>query len=188
MENKEIKELAKVDKQVQKVTEVNLPALLEFNRLLNNAPKPGLIKVNDKTGGKPVKYLPIRVVESLLRSYFGAYQVEMIGNPHIIGNSVVVSVHLKVFHPVLNQWLTYAGTGAVAIELQATKKDNHGHVIREGARHALDFEKLNPMALHKNVPAAKSFAVSNAAKQIGKIFGSDLNNDELSEIYNIYGV
>ncbi len=34
----------------------------------------------------------------------------------------------------------------------------------------------------------KAFAVSNASKSIGKIFGSDLNNDELSQIFNVYGL
>ena len=30
-------------------------------------------------------------------------------------------------------------------------------------------------ALHKNLPAAYAFAVKNAAKKIGAIFGADLN-------------
>ena len=37
------------------------------------------------------------------------------------------------------------------------------------ATSAIDFANINPKALHKNVPSALSFAVSNAAKKIGKI-------------------
>ena len=101
--------------------------------------------------------------------------MEMVGQPHVIGNSVVVSVHLKVFHPILKEWIVLAGTGAVPIELEKNAKP-------------LEFDKINPKGPHKNIPTAKSFAVSNAAKQLGEIFGSDLNNDELSEIYNVYGL
>lgn len=160
--------------------------LQKFDDALNKKPDTAWIKHNKFANN--AAYLPIRIVENMLRSVFGVYQVEMIGHPHILGNCVVVSVHLKVLHPILNEWLVYAGTGAVPIELKATKTDKKtGQVIEEGARSPLDFERINPKALHKNIPAALSFAVSNAAKKIGKRFGSDLNNDELSENYHIYG-
>lgn len=169
----------------QEVSKNNYETLVRFNNYINSEPKKEWVKVNKYSDN--AKYLPIRVVESLLRSFFGVYQTEMIGQPHIIGNSVVVSVQLKVYHPILKEWITNAGVGAVPIELKATKKDKAGNVIEEGAAHALDFEKLNSKALHKNIPAAKAFAVSNAAKSLGRIFGSDLNNDEISTIYNVYG-
>lgn len=147
--------------------------LLRFNELLSTTPKAEWIKVNKHSNN--ARYLPIRKVEDLLRSFFGAYQVEMIGQPHILGNSVVISVHLKVYHPIIKEWLVYAGTGAVPIELE------------QGAK-PLQFELIKAKGLHKNIPAAKAFAVSNAAKLIGRVFGSDLNNDEMSEIYNVYGL
>jgi hypothetical protein len=147
--------------------------LLKFNEHLSTAPKPEWIKVNKFSDN--AQYLPIRKIEDLLRSFFGTYQVEMIGQPHILGNSVVISVHLKVFHPILREWLTYAGTGAVPIELE------------KGAT-PLQFELIKAKGLHKNIPAAKAYAISNAAKSIGRVFGSDLNNDETSEIYNVYGL
>lgn len=152
---------------------IELKNLKKFNEYLNMTPKKEWIKENKHSNN--AKYLPIRIVENLLRSIYGVYQIEMVGNPHIIGNSVVVSVHLKVYHPILKQWITLAGIGAVPMEL-------------EQGSNPLQFEKLKPKALHKNVPAAKSFAVSNAAKSLGKIFGSDLNNDEISEIINVYQI
>lgn len=134
-----------------------LEAMAAFNNVLDKHPKKEWIKDN-----RGVFYIPIRIVEQTLRSFFGVYQVEMIGQPNILGNSVVCSVHLKVFHPVMQEWLTYAGTGAVPIQLD------------KGAG-AMDIDKMKRDALHKNTPAALSFAVSNAAKKIGKIFGSHLN-------------
>ena len=135
----------------------------ELKHILDQAPRPQWIKTNPYANN--AKYIPIGVVEELLNMLFPFWQVEQHGEPKMIGNSVVVSVHLKVFHPILNDWLTYAGVGAVPIELA------------KGSRNAIDFENLNPKALHKNVPAAMAYAVSNAAKKIGKIFGSRLNRD-----------
>lgn len=154
------------------VSKNNYEEIHRFNEYLNKEPKPQWIKVNKFSDN--AKYLPIRVVESLLRSFFGIYQTELIGQPHIIGNSVVVSVHLKVFHPILKEWIVVSGVGAVPIELEKNSQP-------------LEFDKIKPKALHKNIPAAKAFAISNAAKSLGKIFGSDLNSDETSEIFNVYG-
>lgn len=157
--------------------------LIKFNQILNRNPDPKLIKTNNGA-----KYIPIRTIENHLRSIFGVWETEMIGQPQILGNSVVVSIHLKVYHPILKEWIKHAGTGAVPIQLKRTKKDRNNKVTEQGAVHALDFEKINPTALHKNVPAALSFAVSNAAKKLGKLFGSDLNNDEMSGVYNAWNL
>ncbi len=148
-------------------------ALEKFNLILDNPPKKEWVKVN-KFANKS-KYLPIRIVENLLRSFFGVYQVEWIGPVHIIGNSVVAECHLKVYHPVLQQWLSYAGVGAVPIELS------------KEAENPLDFRSLHAKALHKNIPAAKAFAINNAAKSIGRVFGADLNSQEHSQTFELYG-
>lgn len=158
--------IAQVQTDVSRAKDVYL-----FAKALDKTPHPSWVRVNQYSNG--AKYIPIRAVEQLLRTYFGAYQTEMIGQPIIIGNSVVVSVHLKVYHPILKEWLTYAGTGAVPIE------------VAKGAS-PLDFDQINAKALHKNVPAAKSYAISNAAKSIGKIFGSHLNSDDPMEVSAIY--
>lgn len=175
METKQ-KEVIKVNGEKTELAGVNpegFKSLYQFNEYLAKAPKKEWVQVNKHA--QNAKYLPIRIVENLLRSFFGVYQVEMNGQPHIIGNSVVISVHLKVYHPILKEWLVFAGVGAVPIQLEA------------GAS-PLEFDKMKAKALHMNIPAAKSFAVSNAAKSIGRIFGSDLNNDEISQVYNVYQV
>lgn len=157
--------------EINMVDSMYMNELVQFNQVLDRDPAPNMVYTNQFSDG--AKYVPIRAVETMLRTIFGVYQVEMIGQPHIVGNSVVVSVHLKVYHPVLKDWVTYAGTGAVPIQVKA------------GA-HPTDFTQINSKALHKNVPAAKSFAVSNAAKSIGRIFGSHLNSTDDLQVQNMY--
>jgi hypothetical protein len=137
--------------------------LEEFKALVNTKPRSSWIKTNKFS--QNAKYLPIGIVEELLSGIFPFWQVEQHGEPKILGNSIVISVHLQVFNPLLGQWQKYAGVGAVPIEVA---KDAH----------PTDFTKINSKAMHKNVPAALSFAVNNAAKKIGKLFGSHLNRNE----------
>jgi len=137
--------------------------LQEFNSLVMSPPRNTWVKTNKFS--QNAKYLPIRIVEELLTGIFPFWQVEQVGTTQILGNSIIISVNLKVYHPLLNQWLNFAGIGAVPIE------------VEKGA-HPTDWTKLNSKAMHKNVPAAMSFAISNAAKKIGKIFGSHLNSTE----------
>jgi hypothetical protein len=137
--------------------------LSEFKSILNTNPRKEWIAVNRFSDN--AKYLPIRIVEELLSEMFPFWEVHQVGEPKILGNSVVISVQLRVFNPLINQWLSYAGVGAVPIELE------------KGAE-PTDFTKIKAKALHKNVPAALSFAVNNAAKKIGRLFGSHLNSKE----------
>lgn len=134
-----------------------------FNKLVNKKPYKGWIKVNKYS--QNAKYLPIGIVEELLNNVFPFWEVKQVGSPQILGNSVVISVDLRVYNPILGGWLSYAGVGAVPIE------------VEKGA-HPTDFTKINSKAMHKNVPAALSFAINNAAKKIGKLFGSHLNRKE----------
>lgn len=169
---------AALDKQKELQEVMELPTqlgLLRFNELLDHSVPKSWIKSN--TASQGAKYLPIRRVEQLLRTYFGVFQVEFAGEPKLIANSVTVCVHLKVYHPVLKEWLSYAGLGSVPVQLD------------KGAP-AADISKIKRMALHKNAPAALSFAVNNAAKKIGRIFGSDINNsdDEIMGVGDLHKI
>lgn len=141
-------------------TYVDLPT---YHKIINTDPSKTWIKSNPFSNN--AKYIPIGIIEELLNKIYPFWQVEHHGEAKILGNSIVVHVHLKVFNPILNQWLTYAGIGAVPIEVQ------------KGAN-PIEFDKINAKAMHKNVPAALSFAVNNAAKKIGKLFGSHLNRED----------
>ena len=134
--------------------------MIGYKKIINHTPKAKWVAVNKFS--QNAKYIPIGIIEELLREVYPFWECVQNGQPQILGNSIVISVQLRVFHPLLNNWLTYPGVGAVPIE------------VEKGA-HPTDFTKINSKALHKNVPAALSFAINNAAKKIGKLFGSHLN-------------
>ena len=156
---KPIKSNAVSTEVVQAVDSVQTVVLHQFNNVLDREPSKTWVRKNSITNSN---YIPIRIVETLLRSIFGVYQTEMIGEPKLIGNSVTVSVQLTVYHPVLKEWVTHTGLGSVPIQ------------VKKGAS-PVDFTQIHATALHKNAPAALGFAISNAAKKFGRIFGSSLN-------------
>ena len=137
--------------------------LPSYYAAINIDPPKKYIRVNKHSNN--AKYLPIRVVEQMLAKLYPFWKAKQLGEPKIMGNSVVISVTLEVYHPLIQEWLSYPGVGAVPIELDKGSDPT-------------DFTKIKPKALHKNVPAALSFAVSNAAKKIGRVFGSHLNDEE----------
>jgi len=85
----------------------------------------------------------------------------------VLVNSVVYNGILRVFHPVANQWISRAGTGAVPIQINSdgTPQDK---------------------AVQKAVGAAKTYAFKNAAKSLGKRFGRDLNRLDETEYSRLF--
>lgn len=139
-----------------------------WNEALDVDPPAQWVKKNNG-----VEYIPIRIVETMLQTYYGTWQSEIVGEPKLIANSIVVTCQIKVWHPVLQQWITHAGVGAVPVELAKGSSP-------------MEIENLNKMAIQKNAPAALSYAVSNAAKKLGRIFGSHLNSYNAISTGNIY--
>ena len=164
-------------------TYLQLKDLSTFNKLLDMEPSKNIVKKHPQF--KKVSYIPIRDLETMLREIFGVFQVKN-QTTVIAGNSVMTTLELHVYHPILNEWVVYAGTGAVPIELQA-KRERNGVIEQEGAAHALDFEKMNRTAMQRNAPASAGFAFSNACKKIGRRFGSHLNDKDTElKILGIY--
>jgi hypothetical protein len=76
---------------------------------------------------------------------------------------VACHARIKVFHPVINQWLNYDGVGSAVIQQDAGTK-------------VIDFQLFKkPNALQLTLPKAYAEAIKNAAKKIGKRYGADLN-------------
>ena len=128
------------------------PLLDKFMEKLNMDVRKAAIKQNNG-----VNYLPIEIVEAALDSIFqGNWKID---NLHysIEINSVVVSLDLSVLHPVSKLWITRSGIGSVPVQMN--KQTN----------------QINPMALQKNLPAAKAFAFKNAAQSLGRRLGRNLN-------------
>lgn len=149
----------------------------EFNLLLNTAPMDTWLKVHptatfkktNKDGSKeemPMRYLPIQRVEWLLTRLFIDWYFE-IKTCQVMLNSVVVTGTLWYKDFFSDTWLKQDGVGAAPI---IVKKDK-----------PLTAEFVYADSVQKAAPAAKSFAIKDAAECIGKIFGKDLNRaDEVS--------
>lgn len=150
---------------------VTLSKQNDLNILLNQEPNPKWLKdhpfakrtIETPQGKKkvPIKYIPIERIEYLLTAIFISRKVE-IKDTKLIGNSVTVTIRLHYKNPITNEWEWQDGIGAAPLQTD------------EGAG-AIEFDKLKNDAVMKAAPAAKSYAVKDAAEQIGKLFGSDLN-------------
>lgn len=132
--------------------------LEKFTSNLNHSPNPNKIAKHEG-----YEYLPISIVEKdLQRQFFGLIQYEIQSYQHVL-NEFVVHARIKVYHPVLRQWLNYDGIGAGMFQ---QKKDTP-------IQDFFVYKTKNAGKL--TVPNAYAEAIKNAAKKIGKRFGSDLN-------------
>lgn len=138
-------------------------ALITFVNLLNKQQESKNIKVNEQVDGSP-KYIPINVIEKSLDECFGHNWSTNNLQYQMMLNSVVCSLDLAVILPsgvVIHR----AGIGAVPIQLKKDQKEITPFTI-------------HTFALQKNLPSAKSFALSNAAQSLGEYFGRNLNRKE----------
>lgn len=136
-----------------------LQQLEKFTANLNKAPNPAKV-VKHKQG---YLYIPISVVEKDLdKMFFGLVQYEVLELKQIF-NEMQCTARIKVYHPILNQWLNYDGVGSAVIQQDAETKVVDFHL----------YKKANALKLAS--PIAFAEAKKNAAKQIGKRFGADLN-------------
>lgn len=140
------------------IAELNRNSALEnLQKFLN---EPADEKQVKKLNG--VNYLPIGYVESKLDSiYSGLWSIENI-HTTIMLNSILVELELKVYNFIIGQWITRAGVGAVPVQLQKDKK-------------VITPEDIQTFAIQKGAPAAKAFALKNAAQSLGVIFGRNIN-------------
>lgn len=143
----------------------------DLNRLLNQEPSPKWIKQHPFV--KDLKYLPIDRVEWLLTNIFLKWWVD-IKDTRVIANSVCVTVTLYAVDPITGTTLQQDGIGCVDIQ------------TAKGAE-ATDFAKITPFAVMKAAPAAKSYAIKDAAENFGKLFGKDLNRKDFIAYTNLDG-
>ncbi len=137
----------------------------ELLRHLNTEPPKSWIKKHPQVA--KVRYMPIERIEMILDQIFQEWKVEVVTFQQIV-TSLAVHVRLHYKHPVTAQWTYHDGLGAVPIEMKSGSKDR------------TDLNSVNIMAVQKNLPAAKSYAIRNAATHIGKFLGRDLNRDEVA--------
>lgn len=134
----------------------------EFLKVVNQEPPKQFIK--DHPMAKGVRYIPIDKVEMMLTKIFQQWRVEILGSGQLL-NAVYVNVRLHYKHPINGDWTFQDGTGAMAI--QTDKGEN-----------ASNMGAIKSNAIMLALPAAKSYAIKDAAENIGKVFGRDLNRKD----------
>lgn len=135
----------------------------DLNKLLNCQPKAEWIKQNKFANNS--NYLPVTIVEYLLTSIFIKWRLE-VKSVVVMANSVVATVRLHVLDPITGEWDWQDGVGASPIQ------------TAKGAS-ATDFSQVNTSAVQMAAPAAETYAFKDAAEKFGRIFGKDLNRDQV---------
>lgn len=134
----------------------------QLTTLLNQQPKKEWVKKHPFISN--YKYLPISVVEFLLKSIFKKYSIEITGQGQSF-NGVWVTVRVHYMNPITNEMDFHDGIGAT--ELQTAKGTSPS-----------DLANINNGALGMAFPIAKTRAIKDACDHFGKLFGSDLNRKE----------
>jgi hypothetical protein len=129
--------------------------------LLNNAPPQSWLK--EQPMSKTV-YLPIDKVQYLLTKIYGKWWVEVL-NTQVFANSVSVTVRLFVRNPLTGETEHNDGVGAAPIQTDKGKG-------------AMDWNFAKANGVQIAIPAAKAYAIKDAAEEFGKIFGRDLNRKD----------
>lgn len=160
--------------QIQKVPTLNellseTEASLKENQLtvlLNTAPPAAWVKEQPMA---KTAYLPIDKVQYLLTKIYGKWWVEVI-NTQVFANSVTVTVRLFVRNPLTGETEHNDGVGAAPIQTDKGKG-------------AMDWNFAKADGVQKALPAAKAYAIKDAAEEFGKIFGRDLNRKDTFNDY-----
>jgi hypothetical protein len=157
-----------IDKEIEKFKDVKDAdvggtspdvMLLHHKALLNQKPPPNFLKTNEFYGNK---YIPIEILERMLSSIFDTYHPRFSFAPIVEEGNIMFFMDVVVTNPITKQIETYPGVSAVPIKpMNGTMRDIHPHI-----------------------PAAKSFAIMNACKHIGRLFRGE--NDKSTEIFNTY--
>ncbi len=96
-----------------------------------------------------------------MTSIFIDWWVE-IRKSEIMANSVVLTIRLHYKNPINGEERYQDGIGAAPLR------------TNKGAK-ATDFTEIQDSSVMTGAPAAKSFAIKDAAELLGKLFGKDLN-------------
>ena len=142
----------------------------KLNQLLNNPPPVQWLRKHPMH--KKLEYIPISMIEMSLTMIFQEWKVEVIDYKQMF-QSVSCHIRLHYLNPITNKWMFHDGLGAVAVQ---TNKGSD----------ASDLGAIKSDAVMKALPAAKSYALKDAADHLGKLFGRDLNRDETIGFFSKY--
>jgi len=164
---KEVEELEFVVKYNELLFLLNKPCPMSWVREHETVQ----IKVNGIK--RKLWYLPIDKVKYLLNRIFGISWKAEIVREGIMFNSVYVTVRLHYCIPGTNIWYWIDGTGAQAAQTKAG----------EGAA---NLQEIRSDAITKGLPSAASYALSNAAGNLGDLFGGNLNTTDAKNFAGAY--
>lgn len=146
----------------------------QLNLLLNQQPPKGWLKEHkyintyEEINGQKVKvphnYITIQRVETLLTAIFQEWKVEVLNCGQMF-NSVFVQIRLHYKSPLDGSWKFHDGLGAVGVQTDKGEAASNLNAIKSDA-------------VMKALPAAKSYAIKDAAEHLGKLFGRDLTRKD----------
>lgn len=143
-------------------------AVERFQIHLNRQPKAD--ELFEHPHAKGYRYLPISYVQMSLDETFLGIWEETDFRWQIVGNEIVGTLHLRVFHPVARVWITRIGTAATMIRQASGSKIS-------------DIDAKQKNALEMDFPHLKSDCLKSAAKSLGLSFGRDLNR-KIADVYH----
>lgn len=154
-----------IDKEIAEITKKEncaideKEALLNFKAILNKKPTKAMLKKNSFYGNM---YIPLEISERVLSALFISYSFIMRIPPTIEDGNIIFYMDTDLIHPITNEKITYTGVSSVPIKpINGTLRDSHPHI-----------------------PAAKSFAIMNSIKHIGRLFRAE--NDNITNIFDTY--
>lgn len=121
-------------------------------------------KKNEQGMQVPMVYIPIDKIEFLLTRIFQEWRVEVL-REYVMFQSVGVTVRLHLRNPITGEWFFHDGVGAVAVQT-------------DGGKPASDLAAIKSAAVMMALPAAKSYAIKDAAENLGILFGKDINRKD----------
>ena len=144
----------------------------KLTELLNSEPPTIWIKKNKYAGNS--LYLPIDKIEYLLKTLIKRYKIEVTGQGTAF-NGVWVTVRVHYVDMITGNWEFHDGIGSEAIQTKAGTS-------------ASDLINITQGAISIAFPKAKTAAIKDACHHFGRLFGSDLNRESESDLYEVQEV
>jgi hypothetical protein len=145
-----------------------------FQAMLNQPPPDAALEA---TPDGQARTMVISHVENALDMFFlGQWSTRDFAFK-VVGNELAGQITLEVINPITDKVRTLSGVAAQAIMMDKAPDELRG---QEKNRWSQDINNKKSKALKMNLPALKSECLKNAAAQLGKAFGKDLNRKNVA--------
>lgn len=121
------------------------------------------------------RYLPVDKVEFSLHRIFGAmgWRAEILSAGSMFNSSYcIVRLHYKI--PNTNVWMSHDGVGAAPCHTK-------------GGEAAANLSAIKSDAVTKSLPTSASYALKNAARKIGELFGANVDDYDAISFFDQEG-